>query len=142
MVERKYAAAPYSIAERAWWTSCLLRAALAYASGNEKARQYLEIAPGEEPSEDDVLTFVSWVREEFPITWQKIQGKARDIQLVEVSERARKLLVEKGVDFSESTLEAKRELAIEYENGRPRRHKTLERLETFLFESYDRIVSS
>ncbi|MEK7111711.1 MAG: hypothetical protein AAB875_00115 [Patescibacteria group bacterium] len=143
MVElRPSRSSTYTPAERAWWTFCLFTSAYKFTQINTKARQYLQIEPGSQPTEDDVLRTVVWVRENYPISWVRINKEAQRIQLAEVAKRASTLISEKGVDFSDSTRQAEKELSLEYDESRPKRHRVLQELETLLFQSYDRLIAS
>jgi len=131
----------YTSGDRAWWTSCVFRATRAYASKNGRMRQLLGVGPDELLEEQDVLRAVKIIHERFPITWFKdISSAARNIQLREVSQKASEVLAAGRTDLSQSTLEARRVLGIEYEDTTTKRHPALVELEGFLFANYDKTV--
>ena len=128
----------YTSGERAWWTSCVFRATRAYASKNGRIRQLLEVGADELLEEQDVLGAALIIQERFPITWLKdISIVAMNIQLGEVSKKARELAAGRG-GLSQSALEARRILGIEYEDIKTKRHPALEKLERFLFAEHDK----
>ena len=127
----------YTSGERAWWASCVFRAAHAYASKDGRLRQFLGVGSGDELTEDHVFRAVEIIRDEMPIAWKEMQRKAELLRTDELSRKTVEILKDGGGDLIESNNEARRLLVLEYENRRYTRHPRQKELEILLFASYD-----